>query len=1028
MSDRDTVTGALPAEVLQALLEQSLELLVVTDASGAITWANDRFVAMTGTRLDGAVRLHDVAADGEAGESARRHFDETLTGREPNRNGLRLRAASGPPLWVDVRARRLGPRMLWTFSDVSTTRFLATQARHQGELLDTAQEFGRLGLWQRRIPSGEGRWDRHVFRFWGLDPSARTPDYDAAVQRIHPDDRTSTYVDSTRRAGRYAQRYRVIQPDGTVRWIHSQWEVKNGPKGVPDRAIGIMMDDTGAYEAARQLGDVNAQLKLAVELGQIAIWRHDLRTHRMFYNDRAFELLQMKPRPDGLSIDEVRAYIHPDDIALVLASAKAALASNQPTDMEARYRRLDGSYRTVLTRRVVERDAAGTPVAFVGVALDVTERVEERRQAEELARRLDAASQAAGIGVWTTDDDPPRTDWNAQMFAIFDRFEPPTVPTFGEWLREAIHPDDRDRVARISHAYLKEPHEGHFELEFRIVRRDQGVRWVVMRANLDRASTHRRRALGVAIDVTEYRTAIDALRDASERASLIARHAGIGLWEAKIDGSGERWDEQMFHLRGLSPRQPVPSREDRLALVHPDDFDRVLDSRPGAGLGTLPAAYEFRIRLPNGGWRWLASRSALVFDDAGQPARRVGVNWDITETKQAELVRQQAALAEREVHAKSQFLSRMSHELRTPLNAVLGFTQLLQIEARQSHDEAQLAKLGHIRGAGDHLLSLINDVLDLSGIESGELKLSLGAVDLSTLLRESVPLVESLAAQHGVSIELGATEATAHADPRRLRQVLINLLSNAIKYNRRGGRVFVHARHDGDHAVLTVQDTGRGLSPAQQRSLFEPFNRFGAESEGIEGTGIGLTIVKALVEGMQGRVAVTSAPGQGTRFDVTLLRADAAMQPAAPAEADDSARAPWTESRRERAGQVLYIEDNPVNVLLVEELVRSVAGLAVASELSGAAGVARAKVLQPDLVLIDLQLPDFDGFEVLRRLRADPATRAIPCVALSANAMPEDIARGLSAGFADYWTKPIDFTVFLSALKKRFPAATPQSS
>ena len=229
------------------------------------------------------------------------------------------------------------------------------------------------------------------------------------------------------------------------------------------------------------------------------------------------------------------------------------------------------------------------------------------------------------------------------------------------------------------------------------------------------------------------------MRDASERASIIARHAGIGMWEARLDGSPERWDEQMFHLRGLSPRRAMPGREERMAMVHPDDLAQVIDSRPGAELATLPTSYEFRVRLPDGGWRWLASRSALVYDDAGRAVRRVGVNWDVTETKEAELMRQQAALAEREVHAKSQFLSRMSHELRTPLNAVLGFTQLLQIEARRSADTAQLAKLGHIRAAGDHLLSLINDVLDLSGLESGELRLNLLAVDLGALVRETVP-------------------------------------------------------------------------------------------------------------------------------------------------------------------------------------------------------------------------------------------------------------------------------------------------
>ncbi len=1023
MSDREPLAGPLTADVLQALVEQSLELIAITDGAGTITWANSRFSAATGVSGGDGIRLADCAAEGTAGDSTRDKLAAGLAAGALETTGLRLRPAGDSPLWVDARARRSAGLLLWTFTDVSSTRFLAAQARRQGELLDTAQEFGRIGLWERRIPSGEGRWDRHVFGFWGLDPATGTPSFEAAIQHIHPDDREKmTYAESTRTAGRYAQRYRVIQPGGKTRLIHSQWAVKNGPNGEPDRAVGIMMDDTDAYESARALVDVNAQLKLAVDLGQIAIWRHDLRSQRMHYSDRAFQLLQRPPRPEGFSLEEVRSFIHPDDIPLVVASAEKALASDQPTDMEARYRRLDGQYRYVMTRRVVERDEAGQPVAFVGVALDVTERVEQRQQAEELARRLEAASRAAGIGLWTTAVDPDESDWNAQTFAIFDRFDPPRVPSYSEWLRESVHRDDRDRVARETHAYLTQKPRRH-EIEFRIVRRDGSVRWVVMRADADIGSGTRRRVLGIVMDVTEQHDALDALRDASERSAIIARHAGIGMWEARLDGSPERWDEQMFHLRGLVPGDRVPSREERMALVHPDDLPRVLDSRPGAEFATLPASYEFRVRLPDGGWRWLASRSALVSDERGRPVRRVGVNWDVSETKQAELVRQQAVLAEREVHAKSQFLSRMSHELRTPLNAVLGFTQLLQIEARRSADEAQLAKLGHIRAAGGHLLSLINDVLDLSSLESGALKLALGAVDLGLLVRQSVPLVESLATQHGVVVEIAEARGAARGDATRLRQVLINLLSNAIKYNRRGGRVVVHAGPAGDRALLRVRDTGRGLTPVQLASLFEPFNRFGAENEGIEGTGIGLTIVKALVEGMGGTLAVSSKPGEGTLFEVSLATATESLGAAEPADAGDSAQAPWSEPRHERAGQILYIEDNQVNVLLVEELVKTVSGLAITSEPTGRAGVARAKALRPDLVLIDLQLPDFDGFEVLRRLRADPDTAAIPCIALSANAMPEDIERGLAAGFADYWTKPIDFPAFLTALKKRFPTA-----
>ena len=746
--------GGLSPDLLQALVAHSREMLAVSDGTGTLLWANARFAAATGYAGRAATSLLDFTIPGAAGSEARLSFARMLSSTEPDHGVVQLRGPAGEAFWADVHSARAAGRIVWTLADITRSRSLAARAARLDELLDTAQEFGRLGIWEREIPSGEGRWDRHVFGFWGIDPDAGTPNYSDAIQHIHPEDRARmVYADSTRRAGRYTQRYRVIQPDGKTRWIHSQWEVKNGPRGTPDRALGVMMDDTEAYDAARALSDANAQLKLAVDLGKIASWRHDLRTGRMHYSDLAFELLGMTPRPEGLSIDEVRAMIHPDDIPLVLASAEQALASREPTDMEARYRRADGSWRYMLTRRVAERNDAGEPIAFVGVALDITDRVEHLRQADELARRLEAASRAAGIGIWTTTAGPGGADWNAQMFELFDRCEPPEPPTFGRWLAESVHADDRLRVGREVHSYFVSGGDTPFDIEFRALRRDGSVRWVVMRADLDRAHPGTRRVLGVAMDVTEHHRALDALREASERAALITRHAGIGTWDVDADGS-EHWDAQMFHLRGLEPRERAPSREERLALTHPDDVPIVIDSLDPAS-AALPTAYQFRVRLPDGSYRWLASRSAAVLDDGGRPARRVGVNWDVTESKNAELVREQAALAEREIQAKSQFLSRMSHELRTPLNAVLGFTQLLQMEARQSGQGGQLAKLEHVRAAGDHLLSLINDVLDLSGLEAGEIRLSMQPVDLGELVRQSLPLLHSLAAQHGVELETG---------------------------------------------------------------------------------------------------------------------------------------------------------------------------------------------------------------------------------------------------------------------------------
>jgi PAS domain S-box-containing protein len=1025
MSDAayDPDPAALPADLLQAFVAHSRDLLAVSDGTGTVLWANRRFAGATGYAGRPATTLLDFTPPGASGSASRLSFARMLSSPGADSGTLELRGPDGAAFWVDAHCSRLGSHVLWTLTDVTRTRALATRATRQEELLETAQEFGRVGIWEREIPSGEGRWDKHVFGFWGIDPAEGTPSYLDATERIHPQDRARMlYTESTRRAGRYAQRYRVVHPDGKTRWIHSQWEVKNGPRGVPNRAVGVMMDDTEAYDAARTLSDINAQLKMAVDLGGIAISRYDLRTRRMYYNDRALEFLGVAPRAEGLSLDEVRSFIHPDDLATVRESARQALSSRAPTDMEARYRRHDGSWRYVLTRHVVERNAAGEPLAFIGVALDRTESVEHLRHAEELARRLDAASRAAGVGIWTTTAEPGEVDWNLQMFEIFDRHEAPTPPSFRRWISESVHPDDRERVARHTRVYFASGDQP-FEVELRILRKDGSVRWVVMRADIDRVHSDRRRILGVAMDVTEHHRALDALREASQRTALITRHAGIGTWQTDGDGSCESWDAQMFQLRGLVPADRPPNHAERAALVHPDDLPRVLDSLAAMPATHLPAAYEFRVRLPDGSYRWLASRSAVVLDDTGKPARRVGVNWDVSESKSAEMARQQAALAEREIQAKSQFLSRMSHELRTPLNAVLGFTQLLQIEARNERDADQLAKLGHIRAAGDHLLSLINDVLDLSGLEAGEVRLSLQTVDLGALVRQSLPLLQSLAEQHGVALVADTTDGLACADPTRLRQVLINLLSNAIKYNRRGGKVVIATGDDGATATLTVRDTGRGLSAAQIGALFEPFNRFGVEHEGIEGTGIGLTIVKSLVDGMKGRIDVASEPGNGTLFTVSLPAASA--PPAPIALAPEIAPAPVPASANDVAGRratILYIEDNQVNVLLVEELVKSLGGLAIVSELSGAAGVARAVALRPDLVLIDLQLPDFDGYEVLRRLRADPRTRAIPCVALSANAMREDIDRGLASGFADYWTKPIDFAVFIAALERMFPA------
>jgi PAS domain S-box-containing protein len=987
----------------------SSELMALVDSRGRIGWVNPAFERVSGHRAPQALG-HDLVAllgfgigEGPWAEVA----DALRRGTAIERIELPWRHPSGDTRWGRLSAQPLGDGS----STIAVCLHDLSEQHRLAELLELAQEFGRLGVWERRIPSGEGRWDRHVFRFFGIDPGDGTPPFELASERIHPDDRKSitSYPVSTRRAGKYEARYRVQLPDGSTRRVHSQWEVKNSPAGVPERTVGIMVDDTQTYELAQAFNDTHEQLRLAVDLGNIAIWRQDLRTNRFHYNYRAYQVLDIVPRPEGLSLEEVRALVHPDDMPRVIAAAQTALEGDRPVDMEARYRRSDGSWRYVLTRRVLRRDAEGQPMEFVGVALDVTEQVDKSRRANELAQYLEIATHAAGLGIFSRDPQTEQGEWNAEMFRLVGRSPELGVPTRDQWVEEIIHPEDRPFMRNARERLLESPEDNN-EQQYRVIHPNGEVRWLVNRARRV-LRNGRTMIFGITLDVTDRVRTEGALRSANERVALAARSVGMGTWEWDPVTGASAWDEQMFRLRGRTPQPGAPTQAQRREMAHPEDHGRIealLDEAVAQGRS---AAYEFRVVWPDGSVHWLASRSTPVMSSSGEGLRYIGVNWDITDNVSAEAARREKLIAQRESEAKSQFLARMSHELRTPLNAVLGFAQLLRLDGDGASPE-QRGRIEHILSAGEHLLSLINDVLDLSSLESGQLKLELQPVPLDELVAESLPLVASLAQGFQVHVVVGTVEGVAWGDRIRLRQVLINLLTNAIKYNHPGGEARIDTVVRDAEVLLRVGDTGRGLSAEQRAHLFEPFNRLGIEREGIEGTGIGLAIVKTLVTRMGGSIDVRSEPGHGSLFEVRLQRADPPVEapPRAPA------RQAVASSARRRA-QLLYIEDNPINVMLMEELIASRPGYAIVSETNGERGVARARALRPDVVLVDMQLPDFDGFEVLRRLRAAPETTHIPCVAVSANAMPDDIAQALELGFVEYWTKPIDFDAFLQSLE-----------
>ena len=394
-------------------------------------------------------------------------------------------------------------------------------------------------------------------------------------------------------------------------------------------------------------------------------------------------------------------------------------------------------------------------------------------------------------------------------------------------------------------------------------------------------------------------------------------------------------------------------------------------------------------------------------DELGELARSLTRAEQLLARRTAELTtaRDQAVSA---TQAKNTFLSSTSHELRTPLNAVLGFAQLLQLSDLSPEDEDGVNR---IVAAGHHLLALINELIDIARIESGEFSLSVEPVAVQPVVQETCQLMTPLAADRSITISQPSAPLglAVKADRQRLRQILVNLLSNAIKYNRVGGTVTISCQEAGpDQASLMVADTGPGVSAADLDRIFDPFERLGAEQTAIEGTGIGLPLARAFAEAMRGQLTVASVPGEGTTFTITLPRAPDMAQ--APAGAIEGVPVPRV-APDDFAGEsihVLYIEDNPANIEVVTRFLKTRPGVRLQSVISGQAGLESLTREIPDLVLLDLHLPGLHGDEVLRRLRADPATAGIPVAILSAEASPAVIRHMRTMGVIAYLTKPLD--------------------
>ena len=840
----------------------------------------------------------------------------------------------------------------------------------------------------------------------------------SAFSLVHPDDVATVQEAMGAIVGSpgtlASAEYRFRHKDGS--WRRLETFGRALPPGSREgAAIFNSRDVTERHEAERALQEREEHFRRMIENASDMVQVVAADT-RIVYTGPSVERL-LGYTPEEIQGKGAMDFLHPEDIPATLEKFGEMLSSpGVPITAEYRVRHKDGRWRDFEAQAMTLASHSAEEGVVVN-ARDVT----ERRRVQEVLQRSEehfrALIENAHDLTVIVDASGRFVYQSPSMERIYGRSRNETL---GHTPWELMHPDDVDAVRAEFARILANPGSiGHVEYRYR----HADGSWVYTEAfgrTLDPESAEQ----GVVVnarDVTERRLAESEIRDQEERLRFALQAGRMGAWEWDIASDRVTWSPTLEEIHMMAPGSFAGTREAAIADIHPEDRPHLEEKLGEAVTGGKKYEIQYRSILPDGSICWLETNGRLMVDAEGRPLRMVGVCRDITERMRAEeALRRATEEAERANRAKSEFLSRMSHELRTPMNSILGFAQVL---SRAGLSAAHNKYLQHILKGGRHLLNLINEVLEISRIESGKQTLSLEPVHLATVLQEALGLVRPLAEQRRVELDdapyVADPGAYVHADRQRLTQVVLNLLSNAVKYNRPGGRVRMWSDAvAGEECVrIRIEDTGPGIPADRADQLFTPFARLGAEQTEVEGTGLGLALSLRLAEAMGGDLVLESTGTGGSVFRLELRPAENPLT-----RAEESGGAPAaTGVGPHRAARVLYIEDNLANLALVETFLMSRPEWQTIPALQGLVGVELAREHHPDLILLDLHLPDMHGSEVLRRLRADARTGDIPVVVISADATRSAVDELLAAGADAYLTKPLDLDEFLRTLEQFLP-------
>jgi PAS domain S-box-containing protein len=853
-------------------------LLAVYDMDTRLVFANDTFVewmgataaALTGRRLD-ELFPREIATQVESS------LDVVLGGRQVAVRGHvigRRIGHDGPgyyhvefkPLWEDGAQRGF----IAFAMDVTDTVLALRAVREQEVLLRQITEGSSQGFvlsdperrqWLYASPGVERMW-----------PGGRAgADW---TDIVHPDDREALrerFAGTLRRGG-FEARYRVVDAAGSTRWIHDKADVVRAPDGGGIRLATVLSDISDGVAQQAELDRHGRRLAEAQRAGQLGLWELDVDTGAIYWSGQLRRLFEVEQA--GLHIDRetYAEFVHPDDRDYVQRRVEQALRGEQDYDVEHRACLPSGRVLHVLSQARVERHEDGRPARMVGLVRDITAQKAAELALKSSEERLRRITETIDDVFWLIELGHPETMYVSPGFtSIYGRDIDQAGGDPGAWL-DWIHADDRARMAPLFDVLAA---GRDYAAEYRVVRPDGGERWVLEKAHVvPESAPGAVLVAGLTSDITPRKQAEMALAASEAMLRQITDNTRDLFW--LMDA---RRGEVIYVGHGFDRiwGYPVEQAQDAvpwLDALHEADAEQTRRARITL-LTTGAVDIEYRIVRRDGEPRWLHTRAFPIRGADGALLRVAGFTEDVTDARSVQELRRLKEEAESASRTKSEFLSRMSHELRTPLNAVLGFAQLLLVERDTALSGGQRENVGEILRAGRHLLAIVDEMLDLTRIEMGQLRIELEAVDLDGVVAECISMVRSQAALRRIAIRSRGPARALHghaiADHTRVRQILLNLLSNAIKYNVDGGVVTVEVQRVHEHVLrLSVTDTGPGLSDAELDQLFVPFRRLEHARTSSEGIGLGLALSKQLAEAMGGTIGARGRPGGGATFWLEL--------------------------------------------------------------------------------------------------------------------------------------------------------------